>query len=367
MKKCIQIFALAAVLGLLVSGLAASALPPRPSPPVLTAFSQGEPASAAPVPEAPGKMPEFPTLPTFPPYDPSAQEEPAPVFSQDYDIPGDQIPVPAAALEGTPDLSAEEAFVYDCAAGEFLYLKGGPEDRIYPASLTKLMTAYTVLTLMPLDRELTVPSDALALVEPDSAVAGLHAGDTLTVEMLLRALLLPSGGDAAHVLAVLGGRELAQDPALGAKAAQDRFIEEMNLRAQEAGLTGTHFATCDGMDAPGQYTCMSDMLRLALMSLNAPVIRSIVAMGYADAELVGGGSLHLRNTNYLQCAGNGFYRDSAMGLKTGTTGMAGFCLLSAFQLEDRVLIIGIFRCPDDASRFQNALALYDYYETKLED
>ncbi len=364
MKKCIQILALAAVLGLMISGLAASALLLGAPQPVLAASNQAGPASAVPANEAPEEMPDFPTMPTFPPYVPSAQDKAEPVFSQYFDIPGTQIPAPAAPSEEILDLSAEKAFVYDRAAGEFLYLKGGLEDRIYPASLTKLMTAYTVLTLMSLDRELTVPSDALALVEPDSAVAGLHEGDTLTVEMLLRALLLPSGGDAAHVLAVLGGRELAQDPELGAKAAQNRFIEEMNLQAQELGLTGSHFATCDGMDDPGQYTCMSDILRLALMSLNTPVIRSIVDMGYADAELAGGGRLHLHNTNYLQCAGNHYYRDNAIGLKTGTTGLAGYCLLSAFQLEDRVLIIGTFRCPDDASRFENALTLYDFYKTE---
>ena len=136
---------------------------------------------------------------------------------------------PAPTWMTIPDdreLTAQQAFVYDVTAGEFVFMKGSEDDRVYPASITKLMTAYVALQFLQPETQITA-GDVLELVGAGSSVAEIEKGDTLTVEKLAEAMLLPSGNDAAYILADAAGRVISGRDDISAWSAVESFLKEM--------------------------------------------------------------------------------------------------------------------------------------------
>ena len=218
--------------------------------------------------------------------------------------------------------------------------------------------------LMYLDPTQTVTvGNIVYTVSADSSKANLYPGDVLTVKDLMAAMLLPSGNDAAQVWAVEAGRAIAQDSTLSEAAAKTRFIEEMNRQVPLLGLTHSHFVSPDGYDADGHYSSMADMCKLAQLCLDHALIRSICAMPEYKITLPRCSTpLTWRNTNMLLRPDHpDYYRPNAIGLKTGNTGKAGSCVLTAFQTDDEIVIIGIFRSTNYLIRFEDALKLYDEF------
>ena len=270
-------------------------------------------------------------------------------------------------------LTSQQYFVYDVAKDQFTMISGQPEDKVYPASITKLFTAYVAMQHLSADTEVTV-GDELDMIDWDSTVAQLQKGDTLTVKELIGGMLLPSGNDAAHVLAAAAGRKIANQPNLSASAAVAKFVEQMNQQAKTLGMTGSRFANPDGIHHDAHYFSMQDMAKLGKLSLENPVV-----MAYASTEeetmQIGDREVVWKNTNALihdkdvtfrneledgtlsEELQRNFYCEYAIGLKTGRTTPAGSCLLSAFDVRGRQLIIGVFGCPDGEFRFADTLFL----------
>jgi len=195
-------------------------------------------------------------------------------------------------------------------------------------SITKVMTALVVLRAGGLDREITVTEAAVRYAQKGGASsADLMAGDVLTTQQLLEAMLLPSGCDAAYLLANAYG------PGVPA------FIAKMNAMAKALDMTSTHFSWFDGMPYPTEYSTYStptDLIRLGVAAMRNSVFRSIVGQrsNYLPAT-----ALHHR---YLWDTTNGLigtYR-GAVGIKTGDTTAAGNCLLFG-AVRDRGTLIGV--------------------------
>lgn len=280
-------------------------------------------------------------------------------------IPPTTVPPTTAPPEPSPpaELTAQYAFVYDTAGSSFLFTHGNPDDRIYPASITKLFTALVALRHLSAEQTVTV-GDALYTVPADSSKAFLQFGDVLTVEQLVYGMLLPSGNDAARVLAAAAGRVIAGNDALPAADAIDAFVAEMNHQAEANGLTGTHFVTPDGWHSSEHYTTMADLLTIARLCLADPLISQVVKTPrYAAA--VSGRTLYWRNTNMHLHEDSEFYLPNCIGLKTGYTGAAGRCLLSAYLVDDNWVIMGVFNCPGTVhtytAQFPSAMYLYNTY------
>ena len=108
-------------------------------------------------------------------------------------------------LPHTREITAQRYFVYDVRSGQYLQQKGELNEKLYPASITKLLSVYVMLQYLEPEETITV-GDALTLVQPDSSVAWLQEGDQLTVSQLVAAMMLPSGNDAAQTAAVATGR-----------------------------------------------------------------------------------------------------------------------------------------------------------------
>lgn len=249
-------------------------------------------------------------------------------------------------------------FVYRSDLGLVLR-KQDMEKPLFPASITKLVTALTALKYAEPDDVLTAGAE-LGFVEPDSTIAYIRKGHKLTVGMLIRGMLLPSGCDAAYVLAAGIGRRI--DPeAADAEAAVGAFVEAMNLWSAENGLTGSHWCNPDGYHAEDHFTCMADLLRVADLAVSNAVVRDCASCGSADVVYASGESNHWDNTNLFVCKDSAFYDEHCIGLKTGTTDEAGACLLSVFEEDGVTTIIGVFGCVNKESRYTVTARLRQLY------
>ncbi len=254
-------------------------------------------------------------------------------------------------------LLATQYFVYDCKAQEFSVISGGQSDRIYPASITKLATALIAMEHLEQDDVIEV-DDVLDLVAWGSSVAELQEGDTLSVGQLVEAMLLPSGNDAAYVLAAAAGREIAGDSGLPASEAVSTFMAVMNARATELGMTDSHFVNPDGIHDEEHYMTFSDLAVLGKLATENETIMRYANIVQQTVELHGE-EIKWKNTNALIDPLSEYYCPYAVGLKTGQTPSAGSCLLSAFRMDDRELIIGVFGCPEVDDRFDDTLQLFN--------
>lgn len=254
-------------------------------------------------------------------------------------------------------LLARQYFVYDCSADAFLVISEGADGRIYPASITKLFTAYVAMQYVDPETEITA-GDALDLVAWGSSVAKIQKGDVLTASQLVEAMLLPSGNDAAYLLACEAGRVIESNPDLRAPIAVDAFISQMNAQAKALGMTDTHFVNPDGIHDPGHYTTFADLVILGKLSLENPTIMEHAITPIKEVTLHGQ-TIQWKNTNALINPATEYYCPYAIGLKTGQTPSAGSCLLSAFRKDGQVLLIGVFGCPEEQDRFDDTLQLFN--------
>lgn len=258
------------------------------------------------------------------------------------------------------EITAQQAFVYDCDTGEFLYISGSQSETVWLASITKLFTAHVALKYLSPEDEVTV-GDELDMVAWGSSVADLEKGNILTVEMLIEAMMLPSGNDAAYTLAAAAGRAIDGDEDLSASAAVNVFMAQMNQEARLQGMLNTHFANPDGIHDPDHYSSMGDLAILGKLALDWPAIIRCCTVARDMVTPIEGRSFAWKNTNALIDPASEYYCRICLGLKTGQTPDAGSCLLSAFDLDGRKIVIGVFGCPETDDRFPDTLQLLQMY------
>lgn len=248
-----------------------------------------------------------------------------------------------------PTITARSALVWDVSNNAELYSKAA-DARTAPASTTKILTALLVIEQTnPADRVTIVPGD---MGQPDESAMGVAPGDTLTVDALLYGMLLVSGGDAARALARhVGTVLLAGQP--GDPLA--RFMRAMNDRVAVMGLPNTHFVNPDGYDAPGQYTSARDLARIANAALANPYFAKIVGTKEATRTTVDGAkTFKLVSTDELLGV-----RPGVHGVKTGTTDLAGECLVTA-QWTPYGRVLSVVLGSGQGERFRDTVALLDY-------
>ncbi len=237
-------------------------------------------------------------------------------------FPGTPVPVSSPAGPAIKVLSGE---LVDADTGAPLWAQDLTAERPM-GSIAKVMTALVVLRGGGMSNRIEVTRAAIRYVRKDGASsAGLIAGDILTVRQLLEAMLLPSGCDAAYLLANAYG----PGPAA--------FIAQMNATATAMGMTSTHFTSFDGMPYPTEHSTYStapDLIRLGEVAMQYPLFREIVAQRRfripADAD-------HHRYTWYQTNALIGTYQ-GALGIKTGDTDAAGNCLLFEARRDGQTLV-----------------------------
>jgi serine-type D-Ala-D-Ala carboxypeptidase (penicillin-binding protein 5/6) len=220
----------------------------------------------------------------------------------------------AASHSPRPGISARGGELIDLSSGGRMWSTGRTVPRPM-GSITKVMTALIVLQDGDLSRKVTVTRAVIRYVHRDGASsAGLVRGDVLTARELLAAMLIPSGCDAAYLLATAYG------------PGRTAFIAEMNAKAASMGLTGTHFTSFDGMPYPTEhstYSTPADLIRLGAAAMKYKLFREIVARRYY--KLRASASHH--RYRWVQTNKLMFGYRGALGIKTGDTTAAGNCLL----------------------------------------
>ena len=262
--------------------------------------------------------------------------------------------IPTSAEPLDLELLAPQAFVYDCQAGEIVYRKG--DDRVvYPASTTKLLTILCALEhLAP--NELITPGDELSLVGAGSSVAYIKEHHTLTAEMLVEAMLLPSGNDAAYALAAAAGHRI--DPTATGVEAVSVFMKEMTDYASRLGLVGTCFTSPDGLAGAEHYSTLEDILLVARLAMQNSVITRYAALAEHDIIYASGHSNHWENTNELLHPDSPYYHAAVTGLKTGSLDR-NYCLIFTATLNGRDYIVGLFGEWEKNDRYTDAHTVLD--------
>ena len=252
--------------------------------------------------------------------------------------------LPSVQAEGL-EVSAPSAILMDAATGTILFEKNADE-RLPPASVTKVMTLLLVMEALDSGRiswEDTVIASEAAAGKGGSQVY-LEIGEQMSMDEMLKSVVVSSANDCATALA---------EHVAGSEAA---FVEMMNARAQELGLTDTHYVNCTGLDdepnAAEHLTTAHDIAVISRELLRHDEIRKYTTIWM---DTVRGGKFGLSNTNKLVR----FY-EGATGLKTGYTSTAGHCLSASAKRDGIELIAVVLKCGSSADRFQSAKALLDY-------
>ena len=238
------------------------------------------------------------------------------------------------------DISAGQAVLIDGETGTVLYEKAADE-KAYPASTTKIMTALVTLeTLMkydsPIDQLIEVPRCAEG-VEGSSLY--LKAGERISIEDLLYGLMLVSGNDAAVALAeVIGG-------------SQEEFVEMMNIRAAELGCTGTNFVNPNGLFDDNHYTTARDMALIACEAMKNETFRKIVGSQQWNAASRESTYVTFRNKNKTV-----FQYEGGNGIKIGYTENSGRTLVASARRGEKSMICVVMSAPD---WFNDAYKLMD--------
>ncbi len=239
------------------------------------------------------------------------------------------------------DLWTDTYVVVDIRTGDVL-LESNSNERMYPASLTKMMTAilaYEYFTKQNTGLQTMVYADSEA-VEVEPTKFGLKVGEEMTVDEAINIMMLISANDIAIMLGkAIGGTT-------------ENFARLMNKKAEEIGLASTHFVTPNGLHDDDHYSTAADLAKLALYLLDNEYLAGVVAQSTYDYQATNRhDSGTVKSTNLLYSdevsvyVGNmltktKYTRGTVFGVKTGTTPEAGGCLAAAVQRDlTKVLII----------------------------
>jgi D-alanyl-D-alanine carboxypeptidase len=241
------------------------------------------------------------------------------------------------ALAAGPRVDARAYLVEDGRTGEVLLARNDAR-QVPIASLTKMMTAILVVDHAKPDDKVRVTKEALAY--KGSGVGVLPKGKRVKLETMLNGLLLPSGNDAAIALAQRMSGTVAH------------FVEQMNERAGDLGLSCTRFSSPDGFENAGNHSCAIDLAEMARAVLDRPRLARIVRRRRAVLPFpIKGGRLYLFNNNPLLRTGY----PGAIGIKTGYTDAAGHCLVAAARRNGRRLGVVLLHSPDPGKQARQLL------------
>lgn len=242
-----------------------------------------------------------------------------------------------AAYEPTGvDVSAQAALLASLDTGEMIYTKN-IDEKVYPASITKIMTVTLILEhpdYRP-DAVVTMTEEVDKWITgTGSAVSNIRVGEEITALDLIYLILMASYGDCAYLGAITYGGSV---PA---------FVEKMNARAQELGLTGTHYGNPVGLHDEETYTTVRDVYMLTCHALKNETFKTVCeSTRYKMPATNLSRERTLSTTNFLQDTTTNYYYTYAHGVKTGFTDEAGRCLVSTASYNGYRYICIVMKCP----------------------
>ena len=240
----------------------------------------------------------------------------------------------------TPQPTAAAWILYDDSAGAVIDARNADEQRAM-ASVTKIMTGLLVVERTTGDEMVTVSARAAATGEKE---IDLVEGEVVSTGDLLRALMIHSANDAATALAEHVGGSL------------EGFVDLMNQRAAELGLTSTSFANPHGLDEPGHYTSATDLLAMTRVAMEDPEFAEVARMdAYVFPPAPDGSPRLAQSTNLML----GDY-PGMIGVKTGFTNQALLTFVAGAERDGRRLYVVLLGSDGTRAHFADARLLLDY-------
>lgn len=251
-------------------------------------------------------------------------------------------------------LYAESAVLMDAMSGRVLFTKN-PEERMYPASTTKIMTLMLALESgIELNTPVVIPQQA-AKIPRDSTLVPVFPGDQMTFGDLLYGFMLASGNDAANAIAVL------------VAGSTEAFVDRMNDRARQLGCAGTHFVNAHGYHDSEHYTTAMDLARITQEALKLDMFRQITSCPRYTMTIRREGEIinpTRANSNVLLNTESRYYYADCIGVKTGTHSLAGNCFVGAAERDGVRLVSVALKCPQSNQKWTDTIRLFDYGYTR---
>ena len=256
-------------------------------------------------------------------------------------------------------LNSPHAILLRADSGEVLAEKDA-DSTIYPASMTKMMTALLAIEANPdLDTPVTLPEEIFpALQAQNASLAGFQPGETATVRDLLYGAMLPSGAECCEALA----RQVS--------GSEEAFVALMNRKAGELGMKHTHFANCTGLTSPEHYSSAADLAVLLQAALNNETFRTVFTTGQYTSSVTAQHpkGLYMASTLLSRLDGGEVTGGQILGGKTGYTDAAGLCLASLAVVNGKEYILVTLGAPGnhatEQTNIMDAVQVYRRLEKK---
>ncbi len=257
-------------------------------------------------------------------------------------------------------VSAEAGMLVSLDTGEVLFEKN-IDKKVYPASITKIMTALIILESEKFD-----PAAKIAMREDvdkyitgtGSVVSTLRVGEEITQLELLYMVLMSSAGDCAYLAALHYGETV------------DGFVELMNKKAESLGLSGTHYGNPVGLHDEQTYTTVRDIRTISEYALkNEIFVEATSKARFTIGATNMSGERTLSTTNFLQDTTTNYFYQYAKGIKTGFTNEAGRCLVSTASHNGYNYLCILMKCPNDGGtreEFKESRELYKWAFNEFE-
>lgn len=267
----------------------------------------------------------------------------SPAYAAEYD------PEHPEILE-TEHLNCESAILIEMDSGEVIFEKNA-DAMMYPASTTKILTAYLALTMGDTTESVTASDTALAVPE-DSSKLGLASGEIVNLMDLVYGTMLTSGNDGANVIAEAVSGTIPE------------FVDLMNQAAYAFGCTSTHFANAHGYHDENHFTTARDMAKIARQALKNETMRQVANTRtyvmprdnvYRDRQVNTTNRMILLDENHENC-----YYEYATGVKTGHHSAAGWCLVSSATKDGVTLLSVVFNASSETRSYTDSIKLLNY-------
>ena len=247
-------------------------------------------------------------------------------------------------------IDAKSSLVVENKTGKIIY-ENNSEEKLYPASTTKILTAIITIEKCNLEDVATVSSSAISNIPNGYVVAPLYVGEQIKIKDLLYALMLKSSNDAAYVLAEhVGG-------------STQGFADMMNKKAEEIGCKNSHFVNPNGIHDDNHYTTAHDLYLITNYAMKNETFAKIVSTmeytlpatnKYSQANRI------MKNTNLFMNSGSKYYSKYVNGVKTGTTQQAGNCLITHALKDEMEFTTVVLGAKTTDSKFSETAKLLNY-------
>lgn len=272
------------------------------------------------------------------------------LYAQRQNLTTPQLTSSSAQLVSADNLSSDNAILIRRADGQVLMEKNA-DQRIYPASMTKIMTVMLALENIPLpDRPVHLDKSIFSeMRKAGASMAGFSAGQWARTEDLLYGALLPSGGECAVGLAkAMAGSEKA-------------FAGQMNEKAHALGMTQTHFVNATGLHDKNHVSTVRDMAELLDYALEDPVFYKIFTTDKHRSTPLDPwhpGGILLKSTLFYSGCDTALPNGAILGGKTGTTDEAGYCLASLAKISGKEYILVTAHAAREGEQIADARTVY---------